>query len=211
MKKVLIIQNCTLDGEGLLKEVLTTHNISYDIIHFDKKHEFPLLQKYSAIFSFGGPDSANDQTSKMLLEIAYVKEALKRNIPFLGICLGLQVLVKAAGGKVVKNPIKELGFKDEMGKPYEVVLTEQGLQDPLCQGLPPFFRTLELHGETVELTDAMTLLASGSHCINQIVKVAPKVYGTQFHSELTPEMMKAWISKDSDLQSSNAQAMLHEF
>ena len=57
---------------------------------------------------FGGPDSANDDTEKMKQELQRISEILDAEIPYLGICLGMQALVKAAGGTVRKNKIKDL-------------------------------------------------------------------------------------------------------
>ncbi len=120
-------------------------------------------------------------------------------MPYLGICLGLQTLVNAAGGKVVKSKIKEVGFINPDGKQHTVRLNSEGKADPLLNGLAEELDVFQLHGETVKLTPSMTLLATSQYCTNQIVKVADKAYGIQSHFELTDEMLGLWAALDPDL------------
>jgi len=196
---ILIVKNDTDEGAGLLEIELKERGIGYTIIDLDQKQSFPPVQDYKAIVVLGGPDSANDETEKMKNELTRIREAITANIPYLGICLGLQVLVKAAGGKVVKSPVKEVGFIDPENNYFTVELTAEGRQDPLFEGLGQTLTVFQLHGETVELTDKMTLLATGKFCRNQIVKVGQNAYGIQSHFELTPAMFEAWINEDPDL------------
>jgi GMP synthase (glutamine-hydrolysing) len=200
MSKLLIIQNISREGPGLLKQVLVDDNITFDIVDLDKGQELPSLEDYKALVVLGGPDSANDASPKMVGELGRIKEALDAGIPYLGICLGLQTLVKAAGGLVVPGAVKEVGFINPDGGPYTVAVTEAGRIDPLLAGLPEDLVVFQLHGETVELTPEMTVLATGKFCANQIVKVSPKAYGIQSHFELTPEMLTVWAENDPDLQ-----------
>jgi GMP synthase-like glutamine amidotransferase len=199
MSKLLIIQNITREGPGLLEDVLRTEGVAFDTANLDKNETLPELGSYKALVVLGGPDSANDETTKMTGELAYIKQALDAGTPYLGICLGLQTLVKAAGGKVVKGETKEIGFINPDGKQHTVSLTEAGKTDPLLNSLPEELAVFQLHGETVELTPSMTLLATGKFCRNQIVKVADKAYGIQSHFELTPEMLAVWAAQDPDL------------
>src|SRR3990167_4219928 len=111
-KKVLIVENVTEEEPGLIEKILKGYNIKYDIIDLDKGKSFPKPKDYSAVFVLGGPDSANDKTLKMQAELKRIKEIVDSNIPYFGICLGMQALVKACGGAVVKNQIKEAGLRD---------------------------------------------------------------------------------------------------
>ena len=113
-----------------------------------------------------------------------------------GICLGLQTLVKAAGGRIIKSPVRETGFLDPEGSHFTTELTAAGKQDPLFEGLDHSFKVFHLHGETVELTDSITLLSTGKFCRNQIVRVGKNAYGIQCHFELTPEMLETWMNED---------------
>lgn len=201
MADVLIVKNITREGPGILQSILDAQKISYDLIDLDKGQSFPSPAGYKAVVVLGGPDSANDTTPKMTAELARIAEVIDAGIPFLGICLGLQTLVKAAGGAVVKNPVKEIGFTDPDGEPYIVELTPDGQADPLLRGLASPLRVFHLHGETVELKDEwMTLLGTGKHCKNQIVRVGDKAYGLQCHFEMTRDILSDCADEDPDLK-----------
>ena len=176
-----------------------------------KGRAFPSPKGYSVLVILGGPDSANDTTDKMKNELQRIKEALTLNVAYMGICLGLQTLVKAAGGKVVKSPTKEVGFKGPDEKPFVVSLTSEGRKDELFNELGDTFRVFELHGETVELTKDMKLLAAGRFCPNQVVKAGPNAYGIQCHFELTSEMFNHWLEEDTDLLHLNKNKLQKEF
>jgi len=198
-KEILIVKNITREGPGLLEDLLKEQGIGYTVADLDSNEPFPAVEQYGALVVLGGPDSANDETDKMRIELERIRESRTAQIPYLGICLGLQTLVKAAGGAVVKNQVKEIGFRDPEGDRFTVELTEAGRQDPLFANLDHSFEVFHLHGETVKPTHDMTLLATGKFCQNQIVRVGSNAYGIQCHFELTPAMFETWIKEDPDL------------
>jgi GMP synthase (glutamine-hydrolysing) len=199
MSKLLIVQNISREGPGLLENVLLDEKVDFDVVDLDRGEPIPSLEPYKAMVVLGGPDSANDQTEKISNELAATKEALAKEMPYLGICLGLQMLVKAAGGRVVPGEVKEVGFINPDGMQHTVNLTNEGKADQLLQGLDAELDVFQLHSETVELTSSMTVLATGKFCENQIVKVDDKAYGIQSHFELTPKMLAVWAEQDPDL------------
>ncbi len=202
-KQILIIKNNINEGPGMLESIVKERNIGYTIIDLDRGQKIPSLEIYDALVVLGGTDSANDDNEKMRHELTTIKECIKIQKPYLGICLGLQTLVKAGGGKVIKSPVKEIGFRAPDGNYFTVELTPEGKQDPLFEGLDNSLNVFQLHGETVELYEDsgdMTLLATGKFCKNQVVKVGRMAYGLQCHFELTPDMFEVWINEDSDLQ-----------
>jgi len=199
-KEILIIKNITREGPGIIEQILKDKGIKYTITDLSLDNTVIPLKNYAAVVVLGGPDSANDKNKKMGGELALIKEILKARIPYLGICLGMQTLVKAAGGKVVRSPLKEIGFRDPDGNLFKVELTGEGKNDPLFNGMIDSFNVFQLHGETVILTDNMKLLATGKFCRNQIVKVGTNAYGIQCHFELTSEMLEDWLDADSDLK-----------
>ena len=199
MVDLLIVKNSSREAHGLLARVLDEHDISYDVIDLEKGETFPSPLTYKALVVLGGPDSANDATNKMQQELTQVRVALDAGLPYLGICLGLQVGVKVAGGAVVPGEQKEIGFINPFGQQYIVEVTEAGKQDPLLADLPASLKVFQLHGEVVELTPSMRLLATAPICPNQVVKIGNKAYGIQSHFELTDEMLKEWAEQDPDL------------
>src|SRR6266850_8211964 len=127
--RILMLQNVPHEGPGLLEEALLKRGINSDLLDISAATFKIDLEEYSGLVIFGGPDSANDQTPKMLRQLDLINEALNLELPFLGICLGMQTLVKAAGGKVLKSPLKEVGFRDPDNRFFEVVLTPKGKTD----------------------------------------------------------------------------------
>jgi GMP synthase (glutamine-hydrolysing) len=199
MTRLLIIQNTTNETPGLIVAALNRRDIGHDIVDLDRGGTLPPLDEYQGVVVMGGLGSANDATHQMAAELKLVAEALAKHVPYLGICLGLQVLVKAAGGRVVPAKVKEIGFRDATGQLFRVELTPEGQIDPVFGGLQNSFNVFQLHGETVELAGDMTLLATGEYCHNQIVRVGDNAYGIQSHFEVTPEMLAEWADHHPDL------------
>ena len=210
-RRLLILKNAAREGPGLLADVLRDRGIGCEVVELEQGERPPGLDGFGALVVLGGPASANDDDDVMRGELALIRDALARGLPCLGICLGLQALVKAAGGGVVPGPSKEIGFRGPDGEMFTVELTEEGRTDPLFKGLDGAFPVFQLHGETVELSPDMQLLASGRSCRNQVVRVAPRAYGAQCHFELTPEMLGVWVDEDPDLRGLDAEELLGEF
>jgi len=197
---VLIIKNCAREGPGTMGEILCSNNIGSKIIELEHEEEIPDPTKYEALIVMGGPASANDTTKTMQQEIATIEQAIRADMPYLGICLGMQSLVKACGGRVIRNPVKEVGWKNLEGKGFSLELTPTGKKDAIFEGLEATLPIFHLHGETVELTYEMKLLATGKHCRNQVVKIGNNAYGFQGHLELTTSMLDTWLVEDDDLK-----------
>lgn len=205
---IAIIKNISREGPGLLESVLQEHSISFEIFDLEKGDAFLSPLEFRAIVVLGGPDSANDSSKKMQEELKHIKQALDKDIPYFGICLGLQILVKAMGGSVTKNPIREIGFRDHENNLFSI---EKAADDPLFQDMVFPRPIFHLHGETVDLTNTMKLLASGKWCKNQLVKVKENAYGIQGHMELTDEMLHHWLNEDPDLQTADRERLLSDY
>ena len=210
-KAILIVKYVTREGPGIIEDILKEHGIEYTIVDLSQEQHYGSLENYGAVVVLGGPDSANDRSQKIKTELALITEVLEAKIPYLGICLGLQTGVKAAGGHVVKSPAREVGFRDPDGSYFNVELTEDGQKDLLFKDLDNSFNVFHLHGETVILTGKMKLLAAGKFCRNQIVKIGPSSYGIQCHFEMTPEMLEIWIKEDPDLQKLDGDQLRSDF
>jgi GMP synthase-like glutamine amidotransferase len=210
-KPILILRNVPRENPGLIEVLLKEHNLQYQIIDFDSSTVIDSIENYSALIVLGGPDSANDLTPKMQNELKLIRTTIQLQIPYLGICLGLQTLVKALGGTVEKCLTNEIGFRDPKNKFFKVKLTSIGRKDNLFKNLSDNLIVFQLHGETVQLTPQMTLLATGDNCKNQIVKIGDTAYGIQSHFELTNDLLKSWIIEDSDLQKLQAEQLQSDF
>lgn len=212
VKPVYIVKNEPRESGGLVEEFLTQRGVAFKTADLKQGDAFPDPDEAAALVVLGGPDSANDKTPRMLEQLAGVTRALQSGTPYLGICLGMQVMVKAAGGKVVPSPVKEVGFNDPDGRPFEIHLTYDGVRDPLFNKFRRrVYRVFQLHGETVTLAPNLTLLGTGTWVPNQVVSVGSKAYGLQCHFELTPELFESWLQQDEDLRKSNPDALRRTF
>lgn len=209
MADLLIVKNIEREGPGAFGEVAERSGIGTEVI--EAGGTLPDPRGYRAMVVLGGPASANESTPTMHAELARVAEAVAAGIPYLGICLGLQVLVKAAGGSVIENPVEEVGFTDPGGEPYQVELTAEGRADPLLAGLPSTIPVFQLHGETVEPADGMSVLATGRHCHVQVLRAGSCAYGIQGHVELTERMLDRWAREDPSLRPLGPERLASQF
>ena len=210
-KPILILRNVSREKPGLIEILLKEHSLKYQIVDFNNSTVIESIENYSALVVLGGPESANDLTPKMQNELALIRKAIQSQIPYLGICLGLQTLVKAMGGIVVKCQTYEIGFRDSNNNFFKVKLTSIGRTDKLFDNLPDNLIVFQLHGETVQLTPQMTPLATGDFCHNQIVKIGETAYGIQPHFELTHDLLESWIIEDLDLQKLQFEKLRSDF
>lgn len=210
-QEILIIRNTPRENPGIIENVLKQYNIKFQIIDFDHTTSALSLETCIALIVLGGPESANDLSQKMLCELDLIRKAINSNIPYLGICLGLQTFVKAMGGNVTKCNTKEVGFRDPDNHFFKVKLTHDGRIDKLFNNLPDDLTVFQLHGETVKITPQMKLLATGDYCQHQIVKFGENAYGIQCHFELTKELLESWINEDSDLYKLDAEQLRSDF
>jgi len=210
-KPILILKNTPRENPGLIEIIIKENSLIYKIVDFEDSTVIESVENYSALIVLGGPESANDMTQKMQNELILIRRAFKSQIPYLGICLGFQTLVKALGGTVKKCQTKETGFRDPNNNFFTIKLTSKGKTDRLFSNMSDNLTVFQLHGETVELTPQMTLLATGSFCQNQIVKIGNTAYGIQSHFELTKDLLESWITEDLDLQKLEAGQLISDF
>ncbi len=199
-KYLLFVQNISREGPGRILDLLEPHRIPWQIVDLSRGDPLPPVSAVRTVIVLGGPDSANDSTPKIQQELAWIREVVSAGIPYLGICLGMQLLVKAVGGDVIRCSTPEIGWRDPEGRPYTVRLTQEGKRDPLFSGLPAELPIFHLHGETVVLPPEGVLLAEGRACRPQVIRVGQTAYGIQGHWELTQEMLERWLREDPDLQ-----------
>lgn len=211
MRSLLIIRHEPHEGPGILADMAKQHGLPMDVVDYRKLDALHSLSSYGAILVMGGPQSANDTTKEMQEELRLISDAFSMRIPYFGVCLGLQVGVKAAGGSVRKNAVREAGPLDHEGHRYSIELTSAGKSDPLLVGIADSIPMFHAHGETVEITPTMTLLATGTWCENQIVKIGPRAYGIQGHLELTDDLLAQWKVHTPEIAALNQDALDREW
>jgi GMP synthase (glutamine-hydrolysing) len=152
----------------------------------------PPLDRHDAVLVFGGAMHADQEDTHAWLkdELAWLEGLLERRVPTLGICLGSQLLARAAGSRVGALAEPEIGW-------FEVELTEEGAADPVLSALPPRFEALQWHHYGHELPDGAVALARNSACL-QGFRLGETCWGVQFHPEVTEPQLELWIAEDAE-------------
>ncbi len=155
------------------------------------------LERYSGFIILGGPMNVYEEDKYPYLkdEDSLIKRGIERSIPILGICLGGQLIAKACHAKVRKGTQKEIGW-------YELNLTSDGGQDPAFKGFSEKLTVFQWHGDTFDIPEGAAHIASSALFRNQAYRIGEKVYGLQFHLEVTEEMIRQWMSEYQDELSS---------
>ena len=180
MKNVLVIQNARLEGPGTFGELLQTDGFSIQTI-LAKKEKIPPLD-HTMILVLGAPESANDDLQYLKDEMTLIKDAVQKNIPTLGICLGSQLMAKALGARVYPGSKKEIGF-------YHDVTHDE--KSSLFFGIKSPFTVFHWHGDTFDIPSGAQRLAH-SESYNQAFRYGSAV-GLQFHLEVTSDIVQSWL------------------
>jgi GMP synthase (glutamine-hydrolysing) len=183
MKTALFILHQKTSEAGDIANKLKIRGFNFEIRRPSLGDSLPTnLNNYSAIVVFGGPMSANDNNEFMNKEIDWIGQVLQSEVPFLGICLGAQILVKYLGCKVEKNPkeFSEIGF-------YKIQPTENGIK--MFQSQDVFY---QFHTEGFELPSGCELFAKGDIFTNQAFRYK-NCYGLQFHPEVNIYLHLKWL------------------
>ena len=132
--------------------------------------------------------SVNDPDPWIADELRFIRRSVEAGVPFLGICLGSQLLAKAMGGRVYKGPGTEIGLT-------RIGLTDAGRADPLFANAPAPLDVFEWHGEGIEAPPGATVLASSKLFPVQAFRCGPRALGLLFHAELEASGIRALCEK----------------
>jgi GMP synthase-like glutamine amidotransferase len=190
--RLLAFRHVPFEGAGLLEHALSARGFALDYVDlYLAGTRLPETQGAGGLIFLGGPMSVNDDLPYLRTEMELIREAIARSQPVLGICLGAQLIARAMGAKVGRNPQKEIGW-------FPVRLTAAGAADPFFAGTNRTQTVFHWHSETFDLPAGSVLLASSDACRNQAFRLGDTVYGLQFHLEVTPEMIADWCQQDEN-------------
>jgi len=191
MPSALVVQHLQPEEPFAIADALVSHGVELDIRRVFYGDPVPSdASGLDAVVVMGGPMSArsDDGFASRRAELALLEDALARQVPTLGVCLGAQLLAAAAGGMVtvgVAGP--EIGWGP-------VRLAPDAENDPLFRDLPPSLTVLHWHGETYGLPPGAAHLASTERYPNQAFRMGRCAWGLQFHLEVGVEAVAGFTA-----------------
>ncbi|MGA3027858.1 MAG: gamma-glutamyl-gamma-aminobutyrate hydrolase family protein [Bryobacteraceae bacterium] len=188
---ITVVRHVPFEHLGRIAPALERAGFSYQYYDLFAGAAPPDPAASPALILMGGPQSANDDLDYLRAELRLIEAAVRAGRPVLGICLGAQLLAKALGARVYRNPVKEIGW-------FPLHFNEAGAGDPLLTGLANPSPVLQWHGETFDLPAGAIHLAWSEACRNQAFRYGSRVYGFQFHLETTADMIADWIRQDAN-------------
>jgi GMP synthase-like glutamine amidotransferase len=151
------------------------------------------LDDYDAVIVFGGSMHADqdDQHPWLRDENHFIRDLVERGVPLLGVCLGIQLIAKAAGEAVYRLPEgPEVGW-------IRVERSEAAVDDPLFGRLPERFDAFGWHYYTYDVPPAAEVLATSRRC-NQAYRLGDSAWGIQFHAEVTLDTVRSWLDDEDE-------------
>lgn len=189
LRKVLVVQHVPFEPLGTLDRLLRAHKIRIRYINFARAPQaVPDIGDCDGLIVLGGPMNVDEQQRHPHLhtELKLIEQALRKQVPVLGICLGAQLLAHALGAPVGRNPQVELGW-------HTVRLTPQGLRDPVLKHLGAQSAIFQWHGDTFAIPATAEHLAESDLCANQAFRWGQLAYGLQFHLEVDLPLVERWM------------------
>lgn len=189
MLPVAIFRHSPTEGPGYFAIFLEQHGIPWRLIAIDEGEAVPdQADAFSGLCFMGGPMSVNDPLPWIDSVCALIRDAVGKNIPVIGHCLGGQLMSKALGGQVTKNPAKEIGWGLTHGEDNAIARHWLGNFAGACSTV------FQWHGETFSIPQGATRLFANAYCANQMFALGPHL-GMQCHIEMTPEMIAKWCEQ----------------
>src|SRR3954452_5434250 len=187
MEPLALIRNDPVDTFGMARDAFAEDDLA--LVAIDAWDEpLPDLAEVAGVVAFGGSMNV-DETGRfpyLERERRMVRECVERGIPFLGICLGAQLLARALDAPVTRAPVKEIGFT-------RIHPTDAGETDPLLSCFADGDHVFHWHEDTFELPEGSELLPSGEEIPMQAFRAGELSWGRQFHLEIDLSEIELWF------------------
>lgn len=187
--RLLVFQHIDCEHPGSLRRFLAEDGVKWDVVRLQTGEQIPAMEFYDALWVMGGPMDVwdVDEHHWMAREKSAIRHWIKNlKRPFLGICLGHQLMADSLGGTCGPQVPPEIGF-------LEIELTKAGEVDPLFAGFPKKQIGLQWHGVRVaQPAEGSSVLASSPACRVQAVRYGQKAWSLQYHVEVEAETIKTW-------------------
>ena len=208
---ILYVKHIDSEGPETIGEFFQEQGFHSQTVELWRGDPLPWdLTVFQAIVVLGGPMNVYEETKYPFLqqEDVFIKRVVSAGIPYLGVCLGAQLLAKACGATVEKSPEKEVGF-------FDIRLTEAGKKDFLFQGVKDTIRVFQWHEDAFAIPPGSQNLAISSACPQQAFRMGKCAYGLQFHVEVTDRTIHSWTKpsqpEDSERWARIRSVMLNEY
>jgi GMP synthase-like glutamine amidotransferase len=190
VKPVAIFRASSTEGPGYFATYLERRPIPWQLVKLDAGESVPRdARKFAGLVFMGGPMSANDTLPWIAPSLELIRDAVRKDVPLLGHCLGGQLIARALGGTVRASPVKEIGWG-------EVRVADNGVAREWLGALPAF-ETFQWHGETFSIPPGATRVLENQHCANQAYALG-KHFGMQCHVEMTEELVRTWLATGAE-------------
>lgn len=199
---ILYLKHIDIEGPETIALFFEKNGYASEVLELYNGVRFPQkLDGIDAVICLGGPMNVYEEDKYPFLkdENIFIQRVIDNKIPYLGICLGAQLLAKAAGGKVTRSAVEEIGWRT-------VNLTDDGVKDRFFEGLERELFVYQWHGDTFSIPQNAKWLVRGDECPHQALKVGSCAYGLQFHVEITDKSIREW----SDEYFKNSPSLLCE-
>ncbi|PWU19452.1 MAG: hypothetical protein C5B49_05735 [Bdellovibrio sp.] len=190
MTKIMILQHVAREPVGTLIPLLKSAGFRLRFVNFARTpHLHPRLEGYSGLVVLGGPMGVyeTERFEHLKIEMKLIEEALKRELPVLGICLGSQLMARVLGSPVRKASCMEFGW-------YPLQLTSSGIEEPLFSGFKPAERVFQFHQDNFDHPRSAEHLARTEIFEGQAFRYGKTAFGLQFHLEVDRAMIERWLN-----------------
>jgi GMP synthase-like glutamine amidotransferase len=190
MKPIAIFRHAATEGPGFFADFLDSKGIPWKLVRIDAGDTLPMTaEDFSGLVFMGGPMSVNDDLPWIPSVLALIREAVEKGIPVLGHCLGGQLMSKALGGTISRNPVKEIGWGELQAASSDEARRWFGA----IERFPGF----HWHGETFSIPPGATAILSSAYCPHQAFSYG-KHLGFQCHVEMNADMVRTWCEVGQD-------------
>ena len=183
MKPIVICRFAPHEGPGYFATYLERARLPARVVELDAGEPLPDVNDIAGLAMMGGPMSVNDDLPWIPPMLDLIRASVSGGVPVIGHCLGGQMLAKALGANVTRNPVKEIGWR-EVDVHEERIAAQWGPAHP--------FLSYHWHGETFSLPEGAVRIWSSAHCANQAFVLGPHI-GMQCHIEMTAELIDTWL------------------